>query len=172
MLSFRNPINLTKDFEIQPPPPIGFKSKCFQLKLASAFLSISPNNIKAVNPRQKKTIVNQLERSMERNSENLVITELEPHGDKSEGFFYSSDEIGENCLSSKDFKQFSPILDKDQAIVCKETKQLLFFIPRSNHTFDSKWQESLKHCLLDTLGKPSKSCNQNVVYQSRVIPPN
>ena len=55
------------------------------------------------------------------NSDSLQVTELEPEGDPCEGVFYSRscDEIGEDCLSSKDFKQFSPILDKDQAIVCK-----------------------------------------------------
>ena len=109
----------------------------------------------------------QIEHSLQLNMNSLAITELEPDGgEHAERSFFSSDVIGEDCLSSKDFKQFSPIMDKDQVIVCKQTKQLVFFIPRSNHSFKEKSQDSLKRCLLDTLGKPSISLTQNVLFHN------
>ena len=51
-----NPIRLNATYEINPPPPIGLLSKCPQLKLASALLSVSPLNLKTVNKNQRRSV--------------------------------------------------------------------------------------------------------------------
>ena len=144
---------MMEGIEIQPPPPIGRYYKCPHLKLASALMSISPLMLKC-KEKQRKAMEYQIKCAKEFNSDNLICIPIEPVTVVTVGTFYS-DEIGENCMSSKDFIQFSPIKDKDQLVYCAKTKQLVFLIPRSNNSFDKKSQQSLQRCLLRTLGKPS-----------------
>ena len=65
----------------------------------------------------------QIEASLELNKEEMIVIELEPKVvDDKQGMFYSADAIDENCLSSKKFKEFSPIQDKDQLVICSQTR--------------------------------------------------
>ena len=71
------------------------------------------------------------------------------------------EKIGDDCVSSKNFIEFSPMAEKDQLIVCGETKEFLFFIPRINSCFDMESQEKLKECLLKTIKIHYKNINNN-----------
>ena len=119
---FRDPFEIIENVVIEPPPSISLKSKSQQLKLATALLSISPKHLKT-GDKSRVATNKQIKQSMQFNESSMILVELHPSVCESQGVFYSSDDMGENCLSSKDFRQFSPIKDKDQLIVCSQRKE-------------------------------------------------
>jgi hypothetical protein len=112
---------LKKNVKVNPPPSICSKSP--QLKLASALLSISPKNLTNRSSRCRKRLNQQIEDSLELNDEDMIVFELEQNVvDIKQGMFYSADNVDDNCLSSTEFREFSPIINKDQLIICSQTR--------------------------------------------------
>ena len=89
----------------------------------------------------------------------MVVTELQPVPCDKEHKFFSDADL-ENCFSTKSFTQFSPMETKDQLIICKKSRQIIFGIPRSNSSFDRKSRDTLKDCLLLSLQMHPNNINQ------------
>lgn len=116
----RDGFELKRNLIVSPPPPIVSKSP--QLKLASALLSISPKNLTNDSSRCRKRLSQQIDDSVELNETDMIVFELTPNVVKVEpGTFYSSDNV-EDSMSSSEFRAFSPILNKDQLIICSTTR--------------------------------------------------
>ena len=65
----------------------------------------------------------QIEDSLELNDEDMIVFELEQNVvDVKQGMFYSADNVDDNCLFSTEFREFSPIINKDQLIICSQTR--------------------------------------------------
>ena len=68
----------------------------------------------------------QINASLELNETDMVLFELEPTPvDVQQGKFFSSDIEDDRCVSSKDFKSFSPVPDKDQLIICCKSRSVI-----------------------------------------------
>ena len=130
---------LKRGLIVNPPPPICSKSP--QLKLASALLSISPKQLTNSSCRCRKRLNQQIENSLELNEGDLLVFELEKNVvDVKQGMFYSADDV-DSSISSMGFSEFSPILDKDQLVVCKQSRgvgQKCLFINVKMH-INVKW---------------------------------
>ena len=70
----------------------------------------------------------QISESLELNEKDLLLFELEPNPVDVKGKFYSSDIEDDSCVSSKDFRAFSPLPDKDQLIICRESRSVISIV--------------------------------------------
>ena len=105
---------LKKNVIVSPPPPICSKSP--------QLLSISPKNLTNSSSRSRKRLNEQIENSLKLNDEDLIVFELEQNVvDVKQGMFYSADNV-DDSLSSTEFTEFLPIINKDQLILCKVTR--------------------------------------------------
>lgn len=139
----RDKIEIVENVVIEPPL---IKSSSSKIQLAQNLLAISPLNLK-LHKKAKRQFSTLKSESLNRNKENLIVTELKPCGLNNNQFYSDSDET---CLSSNGFRQFMPMETRHQLGICSETRQLIFFIPCTK-SFDQTKQQALKNCLLETL---------------------
>ena len=155
----RDKIKLSEDIEFEPPYS---SSSSTPIQLAHSLLSISPSNLK-LNKKAKRRFEALQKESFDRNKEKLIVTELKPctriGGANNQGHFYSDINLDDECLSSREFKEFIPMENKDQLVICSESHQLIFFIPCSN-SFDRSEQQALKKCLLNSLNIRPNNINK------------
>ena len=123
----RDGFELLKNVKVDPPPSIS--SKSYQLRLASALLSISPKNLANRSSRSRRSVNKQISESLELNEKDMLLYELElTPVDVEQGKFFSSDIEDDSCLSSKDFQAFSPVPDKDQLIICRKSRSVISIV--------------------------------------------
>ena len=160
MYHLQNPLidgfRILDDVEVKPIILAGGGN---QMLLAKGLMSIAPTKLRCSRAKSR-SIKSQIEKSVQFNSDNLIVKELTRSETESPGNFYSNDESESDCSLSSEFEKFTPLPNKNQLFICAKSKQLLFFIP-SQESFDAKSQSKLKRRLVDCLRYREDNVNKN-----------